>query len=235
VRLATRAIEEAGTVVRRASKVGGRDAGPRRPNLAAGTASGSVVGVKEDDVTERTRWTIHEERLLDENPHVRISLADVELPDGTLFTQYVFRMRRCVMSAVLDESGERILLMWRHRFIIDKWVWEIPGGYVDDDEDGAAAAAREVEEETGWRPRNVTFMVSYQPMIGNADSPQDLYIARGADRAGDPGSDEAAAVRWVPIDEAAAMITSGEIVGAATIIAVQQALMIRAGAALPAR
>jgi 8-oxo-dGTP pyrophosphatase MutT (NUDIX family) len=27
------------------------------------------------------------------------------------------------------------------------------GGYVDESEDRAATAAREVEEETGWRPR----------------------------------------------------------------------------------
>jgi hypothetical protein len=30
--------------------------------------------------------------------------------------------------------------MWRHRFIVGKWVWELPGGYIDDGQDGAAAA-----------------------------------------------------------------------------------------------
>jgi hypothetical protein len=31
------------------------------------------------------------------------------------FTQYVFRMRRCVMTVVRDDAGERLLLMRRHR------------------------------------------------------------------------------------------------------------------------
>jgi 8-oxo-dGDP phosphatase len=172
---------------------------------------------------------------VDESPHIRVSLADVELPDGTQFTQYVFRMRRCVMVLVLDDQGERLLLMWRHRFIIGNWVWELPGGYVDDGEDGATAAIREAEEETGWRPRDVRFVLSYQPMIGNADFPQDLYLARGADLVREPASDEAAAVRWVPLDDAAAMITTGEIAGAATVIGVQYALMLRAGVRLPGR
>jgi 8-oxo-dGTP pyrophosphatase MutT (NUDIX family) len=188
-----------------------------------------------DTGTEPSRWVIHGERLVDQNPHIRVSLADVELPGGTQFTQYVFRMRRCVIALVLDEPGSHILMMWRHRFIVGKWVWELPGGYVDDGEDGAAAAGRETEEETGWRPRNMRFVLSFQPMIGNADFPQDLYLARGADLVGKPAADETAAVRWVPLDEAAAMITTGDLAGAASVIGVQHALMLRAGVPLPAR
>ena len=182
---------------------------------------------------DHARWVIHGERLIDENPHIRVSLADVELPDGTTFTQYVFRLRRCVIVLVLDEPGSHVLLMWRHRFIVGKWVWELPGGYVDDDEDGATAAVREAEEETGWRPRGVRLVLSYQPMIGNADFPQDLYLARGADLVREPAADETAAVRWVPLAEAPAMISSGEIIGAGTIIGVQYALMMRAGVQPP--
>ena len=90
---------------------------------------------------------------MDQNPHLRLSIASVELPDGTRFDQYVARLSRCAMTVVLDEDAERMLLIWRHRFIIDRWVWELPGGYIDPGEDGRAAAAREVEEETGYRPR----------------------------------------------------------------------------------
>lgn len=54
------------------------------------------------------------------------------------------------MAVVLDQQ-DRVLMMWRHRFVIDRWVWELPGGYVDGSEDPVVTAAREVEEETGWR------------------------------------------------------------------------------------
>jgi 8-oxo-dGDP phosphatase len=181
-------------------------------------------------VNDRRTWLVHGERLLDDTPHVRVSLADVELPDQTRFTQYVFRMRRCAMTVVLNDQGDRVLLMRRHRFIVDRWVWELPGGYVDEGEEPAAAAAREVEEETGWRPHLVEFVLSCQPMIGNADYPQDLYLARGADHVGDPGSDEAAEVAWLPIDETPALIARGDILGAMTIIGVQHVLLRRAAA-----
>jgi 8-oxo-dGTP pyrophosphatase MutT (NUDIX family) len=183
----------------------------------------------EPSSSARTRWTIHGERLVDENPHIRLSVASVELPDGKHFEQYVFRMRRCAMTVVLDDPGERLLLIWRHRFIIDRWDWEVPGGYLDPGEDGAAAAAREVEEETGWRPRAVEFLLTFQPVIGSADAPQDVYVARGADLVGQPEIDEAEAVRWVPVDEAQEMIRRGEILGAATIIGVMHAVAGWAG------
>jgi 8-oxo-dGTP pyrophosphatase MutT (NUDIX family) len=174
----------------------------------------------EPAASPRTRWTIHGERLVAANPHVRLSLASVELPSGKLFEQYVFRIRRSVMTAVVDDPGERLLLIWRHRFIADRWEWEIPGGYVDPGEEPSAAAAREVEEETGWRPRAVEFMLTFQPAPGSADAPQDLYLARGADLVGEPDADETEAVRWVRIDDAREMIRRGELLGAATVIAV---------------
>lgn len=190
--------------------------------------AGSVASV-----TAPGKWVIHDERLVDDTPHVRVSLADVELPNHVRFTQYVFRMRRCAMTVVLDDAGEGVLLIRRHRFIVDRWVWELPGGYVDDGEDPAAAAAREVEEETGWRPRRTEFVLSCQPVIGNADYPQDLYLALGAEWVGEPEVDEAAEVRWIPVGETPAMIANGEILGAMTVIGVQHALLRRAGVRLP--
>ncbi|WP_242614156.1 NUDIX hydrolase [Actinomadura roseirufa] len=180
--------------------------------------------------SERTKWTIHGERVVDENRHIRLSVASVELPTGVQFDQYVIRLPRCVMTAVLDEAGEKILLIWRHRFIIDHWEWEVPGGYADPGEDPATTAVREVEEETGWRPREVEHLFTFQPMTGSADAPQDLYLAYGADLVGKPHVDEAEAVRWVPLDEARRGIERGEIVGAATVMAVLHALAARATA-----
>ncbi len=78
-----------------------------------------------------------------------MSIASAGLRDGTEFEQFVMRMRRTAAVAVVNDLGQ-VLLRWRHRFIINRWGWEKPGGYVGQAED-PAAAAREVEEETGWR------------------------------------------------------------------------------------
>ena len=152
---------------------------------------------------------------------------DVELPDGTRFTQYVARMPTCAMTLVLDDR-DCVLLMFRHRFIVDRWVWELPGGYVDAVENIESAAARELEEETGWRPRAMEHLVTFQPAIGSVDQPQLVFLARGADRTDTaPDVNEAEDVAWFPLTEAAAMIDRGEIVGAATIVAIYRMLSSR--------
>jgi hypothetical protein len=38
-------------------------------------------------VTDPHKWLIHGERLVDDTPHIRVSLADVELPNHVRFTR----------------------------------------------------------------------------------------------------------------------------------------------------
>ena len=173
-----------------------------------------------------TQWTIHGEKLVDENRHIRLSTVDITLPDGVSFTQYVVAMPSAAMTLTVNDQRE-VLLMRRHRFIIDRWVWELPGGYVDGAEDIEAAAAREVEEETGWRPRSMEHMVTFQPAIGSVDQPQIIYLARGADLTDTPPDiHEAQEIRWWPLEKAVKMIERGEIVGASPVVAVYRALTL---------
>jgi 8-oxo-dGTP pyrophosphatase MutT (NUDIX family) len=185
-------------------------------------------GVADEQTTELTRWTIHSERMVDDSRRARLSIAEVELPDGVRFEQYVIRAPRSAMVAVLDDR-EHLLLMRRHRFVFDRWVWELPGGYVDDDEHPAECAAREVEEETGWRPRSVEPLLSFQPWVGTADAANLLFLAREADYTGVPVDvNEAERVDWIPLDESREMVSQGEIVGAGTLIAILELIARKA-------
>ncbi len=100
-----------------------------------------------------------------------MSIASAGLRDGTEFGQFVVRMRRTAAIAVVNDLGQ-VLLRWRHRFIINRWGREMPGGYAGQAED-PAAAAREAGEETGWRlSARQELALTFRPMIGNAGSPR---------------------------------------------------------------
>lgn len=90
---------------------------------------------------------------------------------------------------------------------------------VDPDEDPAVTAAREVEEETGWRPKNVKPLVSLQPSVGTTDAENLLFIAHGADHIGNPTDiNEAERIAWIPLTSIHDRIHTGEIVGAASLV-----------------
>ena len=177
---------------------------------------------------EGLRWRVHGERTIYENRWVELSLVDVEPPDGTRFEHHVVTMRPAAIAAVLDEAGDRVLLMWRHRFPSDIWNWELPGGLVEDGEDPAVTAAREVEEETGYHPGPLQHIVTFEPVIGMVRSPHHVYIAYGAERVGEPvETTEMQCMEWVPMTEVMGLIADGGIRNAGTLVALLHILAVR--------
>jgi len=136
------------------------------------------------------------------------------------------RMPKAAIVVPIDKPGENVLMIWRHRFIMDRWTWELPGGYVDPGEDPMACAAREVEEETGWRPRSVQPLGSFQPLAGTADFENLLFLADGCEPTGNaPDINEATRVEWIPLASVEHKIDAGEIIGAAAQVALLKVLI----------
>ncbi|MCX5378543.1 GntR family transcriptional regulator [Streptomyces sp. NBC_00091] len=177
-------------------------------------------------------WQIHGERTVYDNRWVKLTLADVEPPGVERFEHHVVRLQRVAISAVLDDQ-DRVLMLWRYRFVPQSFGWELPGGIVDPGEDAATTAIREVEEETGWRPRALEHVVTYQPMVGMVDSPHEIYVGQGADHVGDPTDlEEAGHVAWVPLADIPSLMAQGELMGSGTLVALLHVLASR-GAGTP--
>ena len=76
------------------------------------------------------RWKVHGRRTMYESDWVNVYLDDVELPDGTHIDHHVLTMPKASQTAiVVDDTRDQVLLIWRHRFITDKWGWEVPAGW----------------------------------------------------------------------------------------------------------
>jgi 8-oxo-dGTP pyrophosphatase MutT (NUDIX family) len=177
---------------------------------------------------DSTRWTIHGERLVDDTRKLSVSIAHVELPDGVHFEQWVLRMPKAVMTLVLDDAHEHVLMIYRHRWVMDRWTWELPGGYLDPDEDPADCAMREAVEETGWKPRSVELLTTFQPLTGTADFENLIYVGHGAEDTGRQADiNEAERVAWIPLAEIKDMLANGEIIGAAAQIGLLHVLAFR--------
>jgi 8-oxo-dGTP pyrophosphatase MutT (NUDIX family) len=201
--------------------VGGRPPGASK--VAQKRRAEVEVPVPDDD----SRWVVHGRRPLYENEWINLYLTDVELPDGQRYEHHTVWMPTAAMTAVLNDDLSHVLLMWRHRFVPDVWNWELPGGLVDEGEEPAQAAAREIEEETGYRPRSIEHLVTFEPMIGMVSNPHHVFIARGAEWIGEPTEKtEMQRMEWVPLGQVPSLIAQGLVSNSGTLVALLHVLAI---------
>jgi len=143
--------------------------------------------------------------------------ADVGLPDGTRIDHKVLRMAPVAAAVVLD--ADRVLMMWRHRFITDTWGWELPAGIIDQGEEPIVAAAREVEEETGYRPNPLEPLITAEPGAGIMDTAHHLFQADGATRIGEPTEkNESDRIEWIPLADVRGLIDASQIRSSLTLV-----------------
>ena len=172
------------------------------------------------------RWEVHGERWIYESDWMSLSLVDVEPPGAERFEHHVLRFPRAAAGTVVwDPRSRCVLLLWRHRFITDRWGWEVPAGGLDEGEAPVDGAAREVLEESGWRPLDLEPLTAYNPMPGGVDQTFHLFLAVGAEHVGDPAdATEAERVEWVPIDVVREALTDGRVVEGMSVTSLALAL-----------
>jgi 8-oxo-dGTP pyrophosphatase MutT (NUDIX family)/biotin operon repressor len=172
-------------------------------------------------------WRIHGERDLYDNRWVKLQLWDVQPPGMESFEHHVVTLPRVAVAAVLDDQS-RVLMLWRYRFVPQQFGWELPGGIVDEGEDPSQTALREVEEETGWRPKSLERVVTYQPMVGMVDAPHEIFVGHGAEKVGEPTDpEEAGHIEWVPLADVPGLMARGDLMGSGTLVALLHILATR--------
>jgi 8-oxo-dGTP pyrophosphatase MutT (NUDIX family) len=165
------------------------------------------------------KWIEHGRRPIYESDWVSLWLDEVEMPGGRRYEHHVVRVpKEGVNVAVLNDAGE-VLMLWRHRFIIGQWGWELPSGWVDAGETPEQTARREVEEETGWRPATLTYLGSCNADNGLVALRSHLFMAREASHRGPPkDTTEAERIEWVPLADVPALIHQSMIQDAPVIV-----------------
>ncbi|HEX4101596.1 MAG TPA: NUDIX hydrolase [Pseudonocardiaceae bacterium] len=172
----------------------------------------------------QSRWKTFGERTIYDNPWVWLGQVDVELPGGERFWHHVVRLQRAALIVVVDDQ-DRALMMWRHRFVQDRWGWELPGGLIDEGEEPAETVQRELEEETGYRAGRVEHLVTFQPMVGMVDSEHVVFLGRDPVKVGEPTeATEADKIEWIPLSAIPKLIETGKIWNAGSLVALLRVL-----------
>jgi 8-oxo-dGTP pyrophosphatase MutT (NUDIX family) len=151
---------------------------------------------------------------------VRITLDDVEPPGGGRFEHHVVHMPRVAIALIVDDR-DRVLMLWRYRFAVDEWGYELLGGIVEPGEDPAETAAREAEEESGWRPVGTgEHLIGFEPLPEMVSGRMDVYLWRAAELVGPPiDTEEAGRVEWVDTGSVTLLAARQQLLGSGTLIA----------------
>jgi ADP-ribose pyrophosphatase len=165
------------------------------------------------------QWRVFGQRRVYDGGWVRLDLVDVQTSGGARFEHHVVRLGRIAIALIVNERQEALML-WRHRFAIDRWGYELLGGLVEDGEQPAVAAAREAREESGWQPLGEPEpLVAFEPLPGQVSAPIEVFLWRTAQRVGEPTDpDEIGRVEWVPLSRVGELARQQRLLGAGTLV-----------------
>ncbi|MDX2039807.1 MAG: NUDIX hydrolase [Acidobacteriota bacterium] len=173
---------------------------------------------------EELRWLINRETILNRATGETVTRAALRHPGI------------CVMVPILDDG--RIVLMRQYRYSANEALWELPAGTLEGREENArmvavetpeACAARELLEETGYEAARLEKVCECYAMPGSSDELMHVFFAYDLTRREqslDIG-EVIYEIRGFSGEELTAMIASGEIKDAKTLVGVFMALSRR--------
>lgn len=124
--------------------------------------------------------TIQTEKIY-EGRIINVRVDDVSLPNGETSKRELISHQGGVAIIPVTREG-KILFVKQYRKAIEKTLIEIPAGLIDEGEDPSETAVRELEEETGYTAKNISFVTSFYPSPGYTDELNYIYFSNELER-----------------------------------------------------
>jgi ADP-ribose pyrophosphatase len=143
----------------------------------------------------------------------------VRMPNGREVTVDVVRHPKSVVLLPIPEPGH-IILIKQYRYAVNRWLWELPAGSVDEGEQPEAAARRECHEEIGQVPDTIVRLAALHPTPGYCDEEMLFFRLSGLSVASETAArdeDEDIEAKVFTLAKARHMVRSGEITDMKTV------------------
>ncbi len=156
------------------------------------------------------------EKKIYEGKILGLSVYDGKI-EGRKVKREVIKHRGAAAMLAFDEN-EKVILVKQHRFP-HGYVLEIPAGTLEKKEEPIKCAFRELEEETGYRAKKMTPLITYYPSIGYNAEIIHCFLASGLKKISDLSLDEDEILSVVKMDfkKLLSMIKTGKIQDSKTI------------------
>lgn len=117
-----------------------------------------------------------------------------------------------------------VVLVRQYRYAVATDLLEVPAGTMEQGETPEECAVRELEEETGYRCKEIEKILEFFPVPGYSTEKIHVYIAKGLSQSKmNTEDDEQISVEILPMENALEKVRSGEIHDAKSICALFRA------------
>ena len=162
------------------------------------------------------------ERRIWEGAVITVAQGRFASPDGDEFERDVVHHPGAVSVVPFLDEERAVLLLRQYRAAVDDELLEIPAGKLDVDGEGTEVTARrELKEEVGMRAGRLDKLAEFYNSPGFSDERSVVYLGRELERCETSlqGVEEQhMSVEQVPLDDVPALVASGQITDAKTII-----------------
>lgn len=163
--------------------------------------------------SELRPWTVRSSSYLFDRPFLRIRNDTVELPDGTIISDYFVRESRGFVIIAALTTERDVILVRQYKHGIARITLELPAGMIDANEAPAACAVRELAEETGYvgDPPQLLRSLAADPTSSNAVF--HVFLIENAVRKFEQSLDttEAIVVETITIDDLRLAVRDGRL------------------------
>lgn len=165
-----------------------------------------------------TSADMHDVEVLADTPWFSMRKVGIDMAPGDRRDFYSIHYPRPAVGIVAMQD-DKVLLIRHYRYLIDRVVWAIPSGGVDEGEDPREAALRELREETGWQAQRADEIIRYNPSYGSSDQLFITWLAHDLTWVGmDEDQDEVMETGWFTLEEIGQLIARGEMLDGLSLV-----------------
>lgn len=182
-------------------------------------------------------WKRQSERLVYENPWIRVTEHQAVAPTGRPAQYGVVSFKNRAIAVLPLHDDATVTLVGQHRFALAGYSWELPEGGAPMGEDPLEAAKRELAEETGLQAADWREVLRAQLSNSVTDERAIGYVALGLSEAGgghEADDTEVIAVARVPFREALEAALAGHLEDVLTVAMLLRAYHMAREGSLPA-
>ena len=159
-------------------------------------------------------------------PYYGVHRDRLRHPQGHELDYYVIEHQRQATGVVAEDEAGRVLLVQQWRHPVEKLLWSLPAGGMEEGESPEDAIRRELREETGYDAAELRPMYWFHPNPGTTNQTFRLFLARGLTESKGRLPGEIHDVRWFSRGEVEGMLVRNELLDGLTLVALLSWLLM---------